>query len=57
MSKTLKKKEVKKEDENKSEVREYSSPEIEDLELEDGITPEMILCGRSGMGMCKHTYI
>ena len=38
-------------------VLEYSPPEIEDLDLDECVTPEMMASGRSGMGMCKHTYI
>lgn len=38
-------------------VLEYSPPEIEDLDLDECVTPEMTFSAPSGMGMCKHTYI
>lgn len=41
----------------KEEPVKYSKPEVEELELNEGVTPEMQGTGRSGMGNCKHTYI
>jgi hypothetical protein len=36
----------------------YSGPQIEDLEIDENLWPEMdVFSARSGMGNCKHTYI
>jgi len=55
MDEVYREKELQKEKEN--DILEYNLPEIEDLELDESITPEMAFCARSGMGNCKHTYV
>lgn len=35
----------------------YTKPQVEELDLDKNVTPEMSETGRSGMGSCKHTYL
>lgn len=36
---------------------QYSKPQIEEIELNEDVEPEMAFTARAGMGNCKHTYV